>query len=365
MRIRSVAAFLATVLFGTFAFAAPASAAPADRWGFAAVWNPTVPPGTTLDTSRQWGSWKAAAPALWATGGKLATGRFQVVFPNVGTGSRGNAHVTAVGTGGHYCEIVRWFQLLSDEVVEVQCHRPGGLPADTPFTVQWSFSTTPALPVSSVYATLQATATGFVAQAFTSVPLGTVSVGPAGGAGQYTVRFGGAAVAGVQSGNLQVTAIQPNAQPRRCKVGTWSIVGTDVQLLVFCFNQAGTLTNSDFTVSYHRQRSVYGGLNPPRYFGYVWSAGSFGQTNYNNVLGFGANSVSAIAPPGRYGVHYPAIGIRETHSHVTAYGVGSHYCGLAGPWSLVGTNADLDVMCFTNTGALAPHQFFSSFTSRH
>ena len=36
--------------------------------------------------------------------------------------------------------------------------------------------------------------------------------------GHYQVRFKNVGVAGVQSGNLQVTAVQPTAQPRRCKV---------------------------------------------------------------------------------------------------------------------------------------------------
>ena len=359
MRVRSLAVAAAALLALVVVPAGPpAAAATPDRWGFAAVWNPAVPAWTTLDTTRQWGSWKAALPAAWATGGKIGTGRFQVRFPAVGFGSRGNVHVTAVGRAGNYCETVRWFQSGVDEIVEVQCHRPGGAPADTPFTVLWSVSS--AGPVPGGYATVQATAGGLIAQSYNSAGAGVV-VSP-GGPGQYTVRFLGVA-AGVLAGNLQVTALHTGGVARRCAVATWSVVGADVSLLVFCVDAAGLLTNTEFTASYHRERAVFGGFAPPKYLGYVWSAGA-GQTNFNGIGGFGVNSITATAPPGRYTVRYPQLGIRETHAQVTASGVGTAYCGLTLPWTYAGPDALLDVICFDNTGNPTPHQYFASFTSR-
>ena len=133
MRLRS---------FVTAALATALAAAHSRQWhqprrppptagGFAYVKDPTVPVWTVLDTSRQWGSWKTAFPAAWADGVKLAPGRFQVRFPQVGAGSRGVPHVTPVNRTGHYCEVVRWFQSGADEIVDVQCHDPAA-PATTP-----------------------------------------------------------------------------------------------------------------------------------------------------------------------------------------------------------------------------------------
>jgi hypothetical protein len=107
--------------------AQPATAATADRFGFAYVEDPTVPPGTPLAAGYQFGSWPAGPSA---TGGKVATGRFVVRFPKIGFGARGNVHVTAVANDGRFCEIVRWSSSLADELVDVQCFKAGSSPAD-------------------------------------------------------------------------------------------------------------------------------------------------------------------------------------------------------------------------------------------
>ncbi|GAB3937610.1 hypothetical protein GCM10027614_16120 [Micromonospora vulcania] len=141
MRLRSIVTAALAAVLAASALAPPTpAAATADRWGFAYVKDPTVPVWTVLDTTRQWGSWKTAFPAAWADGVKLAPGRFQVRFPQVGTSSRGVPHVTPVNRTGHYCEVVRWFQSGTDEIVDVQCHKPGGTREDTPFTVLWTTS---------------------------------------------------------------------------------------------------------------------------------------------------------------------------------------------------------------------------------
>ncbi|GAB3979410.1 hypothetical protein GCM10027615_55760 [Plantactinospora veratri] len=97
-------------------------------------------------------------------------------------------------------------------------------------------------------------------------------------------------MAGTLAGNLQVTAVQPNAGPRRCKVARWGASGVDIIAYVACFDQGGAPVNSEFTLSYHRERAVYGSFGPPKYTGYFFSAGA-GQTNWNYPAGgFGFNS---------------------------------------------------------------------------
>ncbi|MEH1016752.1 hypothetical protein V6U90_27085 [Micromonospora sp. CPCC 206060] len=355
--LTALLSLLAATFVGT---TAPASAATADRWGFAYVQDPTVPVWTTLDTTRQWGSWKAAAPFAWANGIKIAPGRFLVRFPGIGTGSRGVVHVTPVNRTGHYCEAVRWYQSGADQIVDVQCHKPGGGWDDSPFTVLWTLSSG-VLPVGlGSHAYLQYGAGG-LAQAYNSTG-GGVGVTP-GGAGQYQVKLGGVGLAGVLAGNVQVTAVQPNAQARRCKVYHWFASGPDVIVHVFCHDLTGTPVNSEFTLSYHRQRAVFGDFGPPKYFGYLATAAG-GPTNYNHPVGVGANSFGPLAPTGRYLVKYPQLGQKETHAQVTAQGGGPYYCNLTAPWTFAGMDAQVDVLCFDNAGVPTPHGFLSTFSSR-
>ena len=348
-------ALAAGVLFG---LATPASAATADRWGFAYVNDPTVPLWTTLDLSKQAGTWP---PGPVAQGGKVGPGRFLVRFPAIGLGSRGNVHVTPVNRTGHYCEIVRWFSSGPDEIVDVQCHKPGGVPEDSRFTVLWTVSSgvLPATATGS-YASVQYGPAGIV-QFYNSTgnPVGVTPLA----VGVYLVRFALVGAKDEFSGNVQVTAVQPNAQARRCKVGRWVPTGYDVLAYVFCYGANGLPINSEFTASYHRERTVVASFAPPKYFGYVWSGGG-GQTNFNYPSGgFGFNSIGAVAPPGRYIVKYPNLTLNQNHAQATAYGSGNPYCNLTQPWFSVGPDVQADVICFDNLGNPLPHDFFHTFTN--
>jgi hypothetical protein len=360
MRLRWPVAALAAVLVAAGALVPTgARAATPDRWGFATVKDPTPTAWTVLDTSRQWGSWKSAFPAAWADGIKLAPGRFLVRFPQVGAGAAGVPHVTPIDRGGHYCEVVRWYQSGADEIVDVQCHKPGGTRDDSPFTVLWTVSSG-LLPTTSAHAYVQGGASGIV-QAYNSSGAG-VGLGPL-GVGQWSVKLPGVGLStGVLAGNLQVTALQPNATARRCKLYKWSASGSDVLVYVFCFDATGAPVNTDFTLSYDRSRSVTGGFAPPKYYGYLASSAG-GPTNDNYLAGVGANTLTPLVPAGRYLVTFPQLGQVETHAQVSAHGAGSNYCNLTQPWSYA-VDAPVDVICFDNAGTVTPHDFLVAFTSR-
>ncbi|MBM7076574.1 hypothetical protein [Micromonospora humida] len=360
MRLRRVVAVALAALLAAVGLAptAPAAAATADRWGFAYVDNPTVTSWTVLDTTRQWGTWKAAFPAAWATGIKLAPGRFQVRFPQIGAGARGVPHVTPVDRAGHYCTVVRWFQSGTDEIVDVQCFAPGGTRDDSRFTVLWTASSG-VLPAGTAHAYVQGGVSGLVqSYVSTGAPAALAPLG----VGQWSVKLPGVGLAGVLAGNVQATAIQPNAAQRRCTVARWGASGTDVLVYVFCFDQAGAPVNTDFTLSYHRGRSVVGSLAPPTFFGHLASAAG-GPTNDNSQLGVGVNTIAPLAPVGRYLVTFKQLGQKETHAQVTAQGTGPNYCNLTQPWSYA-VDAPVDVICFDNTGTPAPNQVLVAFTSR-
>jgi hypothetical protein len=328
----------------------PAAAATADRFGFAFVDNPTVPAWTALPGPYQYGSW-AAGPV--ATGGKFALGRFLVKFPNIAAGARGNVHVTAVAGDGRFCETVRWYASGLDQIVDVQCFKAGGFQTDTPFTVLWTLSSG-VVPAASTYASVQVSTPGAIIQQYNSTG-GPVLVTPS-PVGYYSIRFSGVGVAGVQAGNIQVTAVQPNAQSRRCKVVRWTTSGTDVVALVACFNPVtGALIDSDFVASFHRRRAVT--ATTPTYFGYVASPFT-AQTNFNSLYGFGANSIGGMV------IKYPDLHQKETHSQVTAYGDSSNYCGLEKLWTDAGGTALVSIACFTNAGVPVADRYLSTFTSR-
>ncbi|BCJ66865.1 hypothetical protein [Polymorphospora rubra] len=335
----------------------PAQAAAADRWGFALVDNPTVPTWTVLNTTRQWGSWKPGFPGLWALGGKIAAGRFQVRFPQVGTSVPGIVHVTPVNRTGHYCEVVNSGPAGTDQLVVVQCHAPGGTPSDTAFTILWTLSSG-IVPVSQgTHAYVRSTAAGGIVQAYNSTG-GGVGVLP-GPPGQYQVTLAGVGGTAGPAGNLQVTAISTAGAPRRCKFANWGPSGLDIVAIVTCFNQAGVLTATEFNLSYHRERSVIGSFAPPKFFGYFSPFG--GQTNFNYPIGFGVNTLSG-GPV--WQLVYPQLAVTETHAQVVAQGTGPEYCHLTWPWTYVGLDANVSIICFNNAGTVVPYRFLSTFTSK-
>ena len=341
----------------------PANAAPADRWGFARVDDPTVPAWTSLNPAFQ--ATSPASPVV--EGGKVGTGRFQVRFLGLGIGSRGNVHVTAVHRRGNFCEIVRWFVAAGpDEIVEVQCFAPGGVPEDTPFTVLWSLNATTVPSTAGTYASVHYGTAGFL-EIFNSTGA-AVKVKPV-STGVVQVTFEKVGVAGAgRTGNLQVTAVSRTGDPRRCKVGGWDPSNADMIVNVLCFDAAGNLVDTEFTASYHRERSVLTVLGPPKYLGYVWSnslaASVAPQTNYNVVVGgFGANVVTY--PFSDIEVQFAKLHVDENHIQVTAVGADPNYCTIAKRW-LVSSSTDIymHAICFDPAGNIVPEDAFITLTNR-
>jgi hypothetical protein len=337
----------------------PASAATADRFGFAYVKDPTVAPWTPLPAGYQFGSWPSGPTA---TGGKVGTGHFQVRFPTIGLSPRGNVHVTAVADDGRFCETVKWARVLSDEVVDVACFRAGGAPEDTPFTVLWTFSTGTVNPATDgAYASAQVQSTGSLVQSYNSAGA-SVSAGLVAPAIYEVVFKGVGSVLGDLSGDVQVTALNTAGLPARCKILRWGTSGSDAVVYVMCHDPvSGRARGSDFTISFHRERSVYASFGPPKYFGYIATPFA-GQTNFQYPLGFGANGWGPTGT-GTYIVKFPLLHEKFTTAHVTAYGDDPGYCTIEQLWSQYGTDAVVPVACFDNTGSPDKLEFNTTFSS--
>ena len=355
-RLAVLALGLAVSAGGLAVSSAPAAAAVPDAWGFAYVDNPTPAPGTVTDPARQWGSWKAFAPAAMVTVDPIGVGRYRVRFPFLASGN-GVAHVTAVGGDARYCQVWLVYPSGADQIVEVQCYKNGGFIDPTRFTVMYSTSSG-LLPFGEAYAYVQGHILGGTVTSYNSMGAGNsvAHVGP----GQYQV-FLSAMSTGILDGNVQVTAQHPNS-PRRCKLVNWITSPNGHTLTVNCYDQANVLTDTWFDLSYYRKRALFGALAPPNAYAYLWTPGLGGPTDYNSFGGI--NSV-AVAGVGLFHVRHPLVGVKETHVQITAYGQGPNYCNLQAPWTIGGSTVDIrNVICFDGAGNPKKTEFLEGYASR-
>jgi hypothetical protein len=325
------------------AVAGPVGAAVPDRYGFV-LWNgAVVGTGTT--------------PAA-STVAVIGVGQYKIDF--VGQAAAGGvAHVTAINTVPHWCQINAFGPSGADEIVAVSCHKVGGALDPTAFSAIFDSSTGPVGPGSFGY--VNSTAGGGLISQYNSSGAGNAVVHA--GAGQWTVNFPGVASPGPMDGSLQATAVSQPGVPMRCKILSWASGGAGQTVKVNCYNAGGVLTDTQFTLTYQYLRALYGGFAPPKYFGYLWNqpVGGPVSTNYNNPAGPGAN---VLTPGVLATVQFPLLAVLPDDIQVTAYGSGPNFCGLTNPWTHSGTTTIArDVNCFTNAGAGVASGFFISDNS--
>jgi hypothetical protein len=352
-RLSSVLAVLVAPIL-VLAVAAPAAhAAVPDAVGFA-LYNPV---SVTL-------------PDAWPTGtavSAVATGHYAVRFP--GIASRGGVvHVTAVNSRPHWCQAEKWTASGADEIVYLACYATGGVPDASGFSVLYTSSTGP-LPPSptqtvSRYGYVDAKATGALVSQYNSA--GGVNGVTHTGTGTWTVKMPGLGTPGPRAGGLQATAV--NAELAAfCKVVNWLAAGADQQVAVACFNRGGGPLDTEFTLSYQYQRSLYGGAYPPKYFGYLANVPSMtptsGPTNFNSVSGTASNLL-VTAGLGQWEAIFPDLAPRPDNVQVTSAGVSVSFCDLTAPWQISGTDTVVKTVgCYTVNGAPVSSDFLVSDNS--
>jgi hypothetical protein len=323
-----------------------AGAAVPDRFGFV-LWNgAVVASGTT--------------PAA-TTVAVVGTGQYKISF--VGAAAPGGvAHVTAINPAPHWCQLNGLGPVGADEVVTISCYRVGGAPDFTGFSAIFSSSSGPASAVGS-FGYVNSTPSGALVSQYNSTVVANTVIHT--GTGQWNVKFPGLSTPGPIDGSLQATAVSPSTVPARCKVLSWTSSSSGQVAQVTCYNAGGVLTDSQFTLTYQYQRSLYGGFAPPKYFGYLWNkpVGGPSPTNFNSILGPGANTLSAGTLSM---VTFPSLAVLPDDIQVTASGPSSDFCGLNYPWTHVGSDTVArDVNCFTNAGAPSASGFLISDNSAH
>jgi hypothetical protein len=333
---------------GAVSVASSAQAAVPDRFGFALYSGGIV--------SEQW------PPTTTVVLGP--PGRYAVIFPGQGIPD-GVVHVVAVHDGlgsppGRWCQVDGWGPAGPDEIVRVSCYSPGGVLDPAPgFSVMFARSSGVA-PPGGFYGYIHSTAAGGFVTQYNSVgaPNSLIHAG----VGAYSVAFLALGTPGPFDGSLQVTAVNP-AVGARCKVAGWGSSPNGQFARIFCFNGAGVLADTAFTVSYQYKQSLYGPAFPPGRFGYLWNMPALGPppTNFNST---GPVNILAGGPP-VWTVAYPNIAASPGNLQVTAHGGSSDFCNLQVPWFASGTFLVARVTCFNNAGApaLPSAGFFASYSS--
>ncbi len=339
------------VLAAGLAVAGPGGAAQAavpDRFGFV-LWDGSTPvaSGTT-----------PAATTVTVIG----VGRYQVIFPGQAAAG-GVAHVTAINNAPHWCQVDSFGPSGADEKLLVSCYRVGGTLDPSSFSAIFSSSSGPAAGAGQ-FGYVHSQSSGALISQYNSAGAAN-SVTPT-GVGQWLVKFPGLATPGPTDGSLQATAVSPQI-PARCKVAAWASSVSGQQVKVFCFGAGGAPLNTQFTLTYQYQRSLYGALIPPKYFGYLWNSPPLGppSTNFNSQVGPGANTI-ASGGIGLSMVRFPQLAVPPDTVQVTAAGGGSEFCGLS--WFWVHSLSEVivrNVNCFTNAGAPVNTGFLISHNSRN
>jgi hypothetical protein len=313
--------------------AAPAQAAAPDVWAFAAATNPTPAPGEVLNL--QSGTFRATCPTRRATIRETATGVYRVTFP-CSASTRGIVHVTTVDPFGRRCAPATWAAGNGNEVVTVNCYGQLGLADHATFALLYTTSSGLASG-GGAYSYVRANASGALVSTYNSV--GATNTVSRQGIGSYQVRLPNRSAEKFSS-NLQVTAIDNTHVYRQCKVSGWDS-GSGLDLVtVRCYDVNGRTVDSPFVLSAHNHRAVYGAVNPPKFFAYLWSLpGAPSQSSVNSVGG--SNGVSGNT------VFFSGVGTGATTLQVTGYGSGSAYCQPTQWWQTGSAVIAKDVLCYT------------------
>jgi hypothetical protein len=194
-------------------------------------------------------------------GGGLATitrggvGSYTVSFPDsFGPAAAGGVKVTAYGSTSGQCKTTFWGPSGSNELVGVQCYNSAGSASDEYFSVAYvngmNILGDNLMADAYAWANQPSTASYTPALAYQSsttiASSGTITISRA-AAGSYDV-FLPFQDQGLDGGHVQVTAYGSGSN--RCQVGGWFTTSGGRTARIYCYSNAGVLTDSYFAVQY-------------------------------------------------------------------------------------------------------------------
>lgn len=193
-----------------------------------------------------------------------------------------------------------------------------------------------------------------------SSPGGNYSVTPL-GTGQYQVVFYGAGNA--LNSNVQVTAVDVDTVPHYCTAGEWySTNGTDVTVLVDCFDATGNPLNDDFSVFYQSRTTApaSGAID------FLWANEPTNTSPYTPDTQYNFNSSGTYNTvtrdnTGLYFAYLPGVHANGGNPQVTAYGAGAAHCEVV-DWYHNHSGINVVVYCFNAAGQPADEYFSLAFS---
>ncbi len=316
-----------------------AHAAVPDKFAFVLYYGGTVVPSGTLPAATT----VAASPP----------GQYKVTWPGAAA-KLGVVHVTAISQVPHWCQVNGFGISGSDEVAAISCYKVGGGLDDAGFSAIFDSSTgTSGGPGSFGY--VDAQASGALTAQYNSV--GAPNTVTHTGTGVWKVNFAALPTSGDISGSWQVTAVNKPTVPARCKVLSWTTGTGGPTAVVNCYNAAGSFFDTEFTLTFQFQRSLYGPALPPKYFGYLWNqpVGGPAATNYNSTAAVNTLSAGPLAV-----VTFPNLIATPDDVQVSGSGQSTDFCELDQPWTHSSATIVKDVTCYTNAGAHSASGFLIS-----
>lgn len=338
-----------------------AQAAVPDQWGFAYVSTPASP--GVPDLMHQAGTWPAAFQVHTLPG---PVGRVIVIFPKIAS-KNGIVHVTAVNQGPVWCQAEKWAAVGPNEDVSVRCHKVGGAPVFSPFTVLYTTSSKGAFPPGRAYGYVHLQpGTGIVAT-FNSAGAANAVASPS--PGVWVVKMPGLGSTGL-AGNVQVTAVNATVAAK-CEIDGWIASAAGQRFLVRCYNGTKVPLKTGWTLSYQRGRSIFGGQ--PKRFAYTFNnkpavAGPYSPApaavNFNSASG-----VNTVTNGGGFSlITFPRVAALPSTVLVSPFKSQAGFCNLNTLWAAAATTGNVivrDVVCWDDGGHRKPTASFVTYTAAH
>ena len=272
--------------------------------------------------------------------------------------------MVAWGTDATRCKVQSWFQSGSDELVNVLCHTPAGVPTNSRFVVRYGRgSTFPGAPGAYLWANQPSTASYAPTSAYSFNSTGGTNTITRAAAGTYTVNLPGL---GGANGSVLVTA--HGSSSTHCNVTLWGSSPGNRPIEVRCWSTAGVLTDSTFSLAF--DGAAITGFNDVGAFAWANDTASASYTpsasySYNSgafVCSSGQNSAGKLGT-GRYFMRHTAIGAVDSTVHVTArnFPGAADYCKIESWVSWNGNGVEVTSRCFDSTGAAKDSEYAESY----
>lgn len=179
--------------------------------------------------------------------------------------------------------------------------------------------------------------------------------------GSYRVRFSGLGtwLTSLDAGGI--SHVQPyGASTHMCSVGGWFVIGSDLDINVFCHNSSGARQDTRFLVNFF----VATGTGPGEY-SYAWAdhptTASYAPHPHWRWDADGGTASVSRSGRGSYRVFLPASADRlavQSFFQVTAYGSGAVHCK---PNAILNGNGWIGVRCRNHAGNLVDSRFTISY----